>query len=117
MARNNNRPSQSRRHRQLTSFIPQPRGYVIVRKSSYLYHISTEEIETLFNVHGGITCLSILSLLDIETWGKKLHLTDDDVDHIILGFDTGHYGSEKLNTRELVLEEATKLQLQIASYG
>lgn len=93
------------------------RGYVIVRKSSYLYHVPLQEIATLFDVHGGITCQSIISPMDIESWGKYLHLTDEDLDHLILGFDTSHHNNEGFKTREQVLEETRKLQLQIASYG
>lgn len=93
------------------------RGYVIVRKSSYLYHMDLEEVANLFQVHGGITCQSFITPMDIETWGKYLHLTDEDLDHLILGFDTSHSNNEGFKTREQVLEETRNLQLQIASYG
>lgn len=93
------------------------RGYVIVRKSSYLYHMDLEEVANLFQVHGGITCQSFITPMDVETWGKYLHLTDEDLDHLILGFDTSHSNNEGFKTREQVLEETRNLQLQIASYG
>ncbi len=88
-------------------------GYVAIPKNHPFYgsDFNTPELWDL-EVHGGITFADL---------GERLFLSEKLKNKVskmwVLGFDTGHRGSEIFSTEELVMEETLKLREQLIKIG
>lgn len=83
-------------------------GYVAIPKEHPFFGKSYDEIDSVIDVHGGITFSKLLSKTNPEFkrhWDIK---SSDMQNWWVFGFDTGHYGDDLQKWPKKAVEKETK---------
>ena len=87
-------------------------GYVIIPKGHPLHGKGYDDIDV--SVHGGLTFSGPVNELDNSKEGGWFEIKPKDKDGWVIGFDTAHYGDNKMNwSKERVLKETQLLKEQV----
>lgn len=88
-------------------------GYVLIPPNHKAYGLSMDDLNTIIDVHGGITFHQPVKSLTNDRWWFHFD-RNKYINHYLLGFDTAHYGDNLENwSKEHVIEETKKLVKQL----